>query len=466
MKNNAVSSIEKMINPESIAVIGASRDPNSVGYGILKNLISNYKEEGRGQYKYEGKVFAINPNAKQILGIKCYEDILSVHEHIDLAIICVRAQIVNQVAWQCAKKGVKSIIVISAGFGEIGTAGRIMQEQLVKICKQHSMRMLGPNCLGVIRPSKTMNASFALTIPNPGQVAFISQSGAIADSVIDWAIEEKYTFSTIVSTGNSADLDAADWLDWLARDKQTKSIAMYVESIKNGRKFIKSAKKLKEKKPIILLKGGKTSQGQKAANSHTGALAGDYQVFFGAMKEAGVIIAESIEEMFDLARALCKQPKLQKNSIAIITNGGGVGVLCADYCSQFGLNLANLKKSTLNKLDKTKMMNPNYSKNNPLDIIGDARPLQYKAALETLIGENYISGILVIQTLQSMTDPVWDAKIVIEVHKKNPKKPIICVFMGGKYSHVGIRLLEQNNIVEFNEPRKAVKAMAALYGLV
>jgi len=328
------------------------------------------------------------------------------------------------------------------------------------------MRLLGPNCLGLLVPGRNYNASFGLSAPPSGEIALITQSGALADSILDWALKERYAFSAIASMGNAADLDAADFLEFFANDPQTKVVTFYLEGIRDGRKFFDTAKKVSAKKPIILLKGGRTREGQKAAISHTAALAGDNRVFDGAMRQAGVRMVDSLEELFDIANALTLQPRAKKNAIAVVTNGGGAGVLASDYCTRLGVNLVPLKPVTIAKLERTKQMHPAYSRRNPLDIVGDALPERYEAAINTLLAEEYIHGLIVIQTLQTMTDAKRDAQVVVEARKKFPKKPIVCVFMGGHYSAPGIELLRVNGVPDFNDPLKAVKAMAALCNVI
>ncbi|MCX8146944.1 MAG: CoA-binding protein [Candidatus Woesearchaeota archaeon] len=454
--------LDKIFNPKSVALIGASRDEKSVGYGILKSLVKGCVFQGDYCKPFTGKIFPINPNTDEIMGIRCYKSILEIEEDIDLAIIAVPSKIVPQIMKECAKKKVSGAIIISAGFAELGEEGKRLQEETIKIAKASKIPVVGPNCLGIIRPSINLNSSFAPSMPPPGNVAFVSQSGAIADSVIDWAIEQKYGFSAIISYGNRADLDVYDFVEWLEKDEETKAIAIYLEGINDGRRFVEVASRVSKKKPIIALKAGRTEEGTKAISSHTGSLAGSYEIYKAAFKQSGIIVAETIEELFDLAKALANQPKCRENSIAIITNGGGCGVLCADYCSSLGIGLAELKKSTIAKLDKSGQMHPAYSRRNPLDLVGDALPKRYEVAINTLLSEPYISGIIVIQTLQTMTDPEEDAKIIINAHKKHPNKPIICVFMGGYFSRKGVLLLEENGIPNYNDVSKAAKAMWAL----
>ncbi len=462
MNNDKLKKLDSLFKPKSIALIGASRDEKSVGHGILRNLVKGCNYECRYCMPFEGKIFPVNPNASEILGLKCYPSIKSIRDEIDLAIIAVPSKIVPFVAKECAEKKVKAVVVISAGFAELNGEGKKLQEELLKILRKANIPLVGPNCLGIIRPASKMNASFAPTTPPEGNVAFVSQSGALADSIIDWAIEARYGFSTIISYGNKADLDVHDFMRWLEKDKETRVITLYIEGIDDGRKFIEVASKTARKKPVIALKAGRTDAGIKAISSHTGSLAGSYNIYLAAFKQSGVLAADTIEEMFDNAKAFANQPLPKLNSIAIVTNGGGCGVMCADYCESFGVKLAELKPTTIKKLDKSGKMHPACSRKNPLDIVGDALPERYEAAINILLAENYIYGLIVIQTLQTMTDPLENAKIIIEAKKKHPEKPIICVYMGGKFSKEGSNLLEQHGIPDYNDLRKAAKAMEAL----
>ncbi|PIN87248.1 hypothetical protein COV19_00570 [Candidatus Woesearchaeota archaeon CG10_big_fil_rev_8_21_14_0_10_44_13] len=460
--DSKIKKLDALFNPKSVVLIGASRDSRSVGYGILKNLVSGCFFESRYCKPFGGRVYAVNPNAQEILGVKCHPSIIDIKEEIDLAVIAVPAKIVPKIMKDCVKKKVKGFIIISAGFGEIGPEGKKLQNEIVAIARSAKTPLIGPNCLGIIRTPIYLNASFAPSIPPRGPVAFLSQSGAIADSIIDWAIEYRYGMSTLISYGNRADLDVHDFLEWLYDDPETKAIALYIEGIEDGRKFMEVAKKVSARKPIIALKAGRTAEGASAIASHTGSLAGSYEIYKTAFRQSGVIVADNIEELFDLAKALANQPACRENSIAVVTNGGGCGVLCADHCSALGVKLVELKKNTLQKLDRTGKMHPAYSRRNPLDIIGDALPDQYEAAINTLLGEDYIHGLIIIQTLQTMTDPEKDAKVIIEAHKKYPNKPLICVYMGGQYSKKGAETLESHHIPDFNDVSKAAKAMWVL----
>ncbi|MBW2965607.1 CoA-binding protein [Candidatus Woesearchaeota archaeon] len=457
-----MTNLDKIFNPKTIALIGASRDHGSVGHGILQNLIKGCVFESEFCRSFKGKIYPVNPNTEEILGSRCYPSIKDIEDDIDLAIIAVPAKIVHSIVKECIQKKVGGIIIISAGFAEFNEEGKKLQDQIVKDVRAAKIPLIGPNCLGIIRPSINLNASFAPSMPPQGKIAFVSQSGAIADSIIDWAIANRYGFSTFISYGNRADLDVHDFLEWLEKDQETKAIAMYMEGISDGKRFMEVAKKVSKTKPIIALKAGRTKKGIAAISSHTGSLAGSYEVYKAAFKQSGIVIAETIEDLFDLAKGLATQPLCKENAVAIVTNGGGCGVLCADYCSALGINLVELKKSTIKKLDKSGKMHAAYSKRNPLDIVGDALPERYEVAIDVLLSESYISGLIVIQTLQTMTNPEEDARIIMEAHKKYPDKPIICVYLGGRFSKRGRLLLEAHGIPDFNDLSKAARVMKAL----
>ena len=457
--------IDQLVKPSSVAVIGASIDPASVGQGVLKSLLYGSVFEVGGAKPFPGKVYPVNPHHDEVLGKKCYASVHDVPGEVDLAVLCVPAAAVIQVVRECGQKKVKTLVITTAGFAEIGAQGRLLQEQLAAEADKYGMTILGPNCLGIIRPPESLNASFALAAPKDGDVAFISQSGALSDSVIDWAIENRFKFSLLVSVGNSAQLDTTDFIEWCETDPHTKAIAVYLEGLKDGRRFMEVCRRVSRTKPIVLLKAGRGAAGTKSAGAHTGSLVGSYRVWKAACRQCGVVLANDFEELFEFSGALASQKRSTHNSIAIITNGGGAGVLCADYCEENGIRLAELTEDTLKTLEN-KGMHKAYSRRNPLDLVGDALPERYKAAVDTLMSTEYIGAVIVIQTLQTMTDTVEDAKIVIEAKKKFPDKPVCCVFMGGRFTRPGSKLLVEHGIAEFNDPRRAARTMAAMLGLL
>lgn len=454
--------LEMFFDPESVAIIGASRKENSVGHGVLKSLLKGGVFRNKTNRRFRGRVYPVNPNANSIMGKKCYASVTDIKGNVDLAVIAVNAKLVFSVMEECAKKRVKGVIIISAGFGELGEEGKKQENKIKELANKSKIRIIGPNCLGLMRPSSSLNASFGPCMPNHGEVAFFSQSGALIDSVIDWSLEHKYGFSAVVSIGNSMDVGISELLRWASEDKNTKSIALYLEGLKDGKKFIKVAREVMKKKPIVVLKSGRTATGMKAASSHTGSLAGSYEIYKAAFRQARVHVAEDMDELFEMADALAKQPMCKKNNIAIITNGGGAGVLCADHCESMGIRLAELDEKTINILDDSGKMHPAYSRRNPLDLVGDALHDRYEIAIGTVLAQKNIGGLIVIQTLQTMTQPMLDAEAVIKARKKYPDKPIITSYMGGRFSRKSIELLENNKVPDFNNPYKSAVAMKVL----
>ena len=458
---NWTAKLGSLFRPKSIAILGASREEGKAGNGIVRNLRQGCIYSCKYCKPFQGKLYPVNPNAGEVLGLRCYPSIRHIKDEVELAIVAVPAAACPQVVMECCEKGVKAIILISSGFAETGEAGKKLQEEIAATARNHGVPLLGPNCLGVIRPSSNLNASFAPAMPPQGGIALLTQSGALADSVIDWAIEARYGFSTVASYGNKAVLDSTDFLEWLAADVETKVIAIYMEGLNDGRRFAREAAEAARKKPIVALKAGKTKSGRKAASTHTGSLAGSYEVYRAVLERQGVHMAATIEELFDVSKALATLPPC-RNSIAIVTNGGGCGTLLADYCDELGVKLCELKESLLKRLDQSEAMHHGYSRRNPLDIIGDALPERYEVAVNELLKEPYVAGMIVVQTLQSMTNAVEDAKILIEARKAHPEKPIISVFLGGKFSKEAVMLLEQHGIPDYNELWKAANAMKAL----
>lgn len=447
--------------PDGVAVIGASPHPEKLGYQVVRNLVSGGSFSLPHLKGFSGKIFPVNPRANEILGLKCYPSVAKIPERVDLAIICTPAKLVPRVVQECAEKKVKGITIISAGFGETGEEGKNLQNEFLSIAKKYGIRIVGPNCLGTLYTHAYLNASFGPFLPFAGPITFISQSGALVDSIIDWSVKENYGFSAIVSYGNKSDLDAPDFIAWAANDNYTKAIALYIEGLNDGRYFLEVAKRVTPIKPIIALKAGKTAAGTKAASSHTGSLAGSYQIYKGAFKQAGVITADTLTQMFDMAKALALQPPAKGNRIAIVTNGGGNGVMTADYCEELGIELPPVPKDLIENLDKSGKMHPAWSRGNPLDIVGDAGPERYKIVLESVMSSDSYDAVIVIQTLQTMTQPVEDAKIVVEMQKKY-KKPVIGAFMGGPFTEPGVKYLEEHGIPNYNDVDRAAKVMLAL----
>jgi len=443
---------EMFFNPKSVALIGATDKKDSVGAGICRNLL-----EG----KEKREIYFINPYRKKVFGIKTFKNIQDIQKPIDLAIIAVPANIVSQVAKDCAQKKVKGVIIISAGFAEIGEKGKELQDEVLAILEKGGVRLIGPNCLGIIRPSQKLNASFAPLTPQKGEIALISQSGAIIDSLVDKSLTENFGFSLVISYGNEADLKLIDFLKYAKEDSETKVITIYLESLKEGSEFIKVAKEISKRKPIIILKGGRGKITQKAVQSHTGSLTTDSILYSIAFKKAGIFEVNNLTELINVSKALTLEPKI-KNEIAILTNGGGLGILLTDSCEKYGLNLAKISKKTISKIDKSLLVNKNWSKKNPVDIVGDATEKSYYIALKSLLEQKNISGVIVAQSVQVMTKPDKNAKIVLELKKEYPEKAIVCCFVGGKINKRAEKIFERNKVLNFQEPEMAALVMKSL----
>jgi len=443
--------LEALFNPYSLAIIGASRTPKKVGHEVLKNII---------QSKYSGKIYPINPYADEILNIKCYHSISNVPDRIDLGIIAVPASIVPTVVEEAGKKGIKALIIISAGFKEQGSHGLQIEQDIINICKKYQIRALGPNCLGIIDTYTPMNASFASITPNKGNIAFVSQSGALGTAILDWALEKKIGFSKFVSLGNKADIDETDLIMALAKDERTKVILLYLEGIKRGSAFIKAAQKVAKIKPVVILKSGITEVGARAILSHTGVMAGSDLAYNVAFARARVIRADTIEELFDIAEVFSAHPPLIGPNIAIITNAGGPGVVASDACYKYNLKVASIPAKIVEKLREK--LPPAAGFFNPIDVLGDASAERYGFALKTIIKSDDINGLLLILSPQAITEPEMTAKVIIEAKRKNPDKPIVTSFLGGKSIEKAVTMLKEAGIPNYEFPERGVRALSAL----
>lgn len=413
---------------KTYAVVGASRNEKKVGHSIFKNLLHSNK-----------KVFPVNPKTKEILGHKCYEDILEIPYQIECVIVAVPAKLAPLILRQCEKRKVKSVIILSAGFSEIGNKN--LEERIKKIAEEANITLLGPNSYGFIDPTQKLNTTYFEGIPKEGKIAFISQSGAIGSAVIDSA--EK--LSGFVSIGNSLQLDFSDFIEYYSKDKKTKVITLYLESLQEekGKRFIEACKKCK--KPIVVLKAGKSKQGQKAAKSHTAALASEQGVYLGILKQAKVIEVDSIKQLFNVARILEKYGKIE-NKTAIITNAGGLGVLTTDACEENKIKIPNLEKSTIEKLNK--ILVPNWSHNNPIDLIGDALAEDYEKTIQILEKEKF-DFFTILLTPQKMTEALATAKTLLKT-----KKPVFTCFLGGKQIQKAEEFMDQFGIINFDDPKE------------
>jgi len=438
-----------IFSPRSVAVIGASRDRGKVGWGILDNLKKNFK----------GRVFPINPKAGRILGLKCYSSISMVPGRVELAVIAIPARFVPQVLEECGRKRVKTVVVISAGFKESSIEGTKLENECLRIVKKHRMRMVGPNCLGIINTYSGLNATFASHMPGRGKIAMMSQSGALCSAILDWAKLEDVGFSKFVSLGNKADLSENEFLEMLNADGNTRVILGYLEDLKDGKTLMETSRSVSRKKPVIFMKSGRTSAGARAAASHTGALAGSDSAYDTAFEQCGIMRADSAEELFDYAIAFAEQPIPKGNGVAIVTNAGGPSIIATDACESYGLEITAFENNTIKKLRN--FLPAASSIYNPVDMLGDADAERYKKTLETVVADRNVDCVIVLLTPQAMTNAKEIAEVVAGVSKKTGK-PVLCSFMGGVDVSAGIRILKKNGIPNYPYPERAAKTMSAM----
>jgi acetyl coenzyme A synthetase (ADP forming)-like protein len=444
--------LDPLFKPSSIAVIGASRTPGKVGHEVLRNIVSS---------GFKGRIYPINPNASEILGLKCYPSVLHVEGDIDLCVVAVPAEVVPQIIEGIEEKKVKSLIILSAGFKESGLEGAKLENAVMKVCRKHKIRVLGPNCLGIIDTYTPLNASFAPRLPRKGNIAFVSQSGALGTALLDWAIEEGIGFNKIISLGNKADIDETDLIHELMDDISTKVIIVYLEGVENGREFVRAAREVTRKKPLIILKAGNTSAGARAVSSHTGTLAGSDLAYTIAFEHAGVIRVATTEELFNLAEAFSTQPIPQGPNVAIITNAGGPGILATDACEKYGLTIAPITAPIVKKLRQKLPSAAGFF--NPIDLLGDATAERYWFTIDTVLRSEDVHNALIILTPQAMTKPLEVAETIIELKRQFPEKPIVTSFLGGKRVEAAIEILEGAKTPNYAFPEKAVQALSSLY---
>ncbi|MGD6852532.1 MAG: acetate--CoA ligase alpha subunit [Candidatus Bathyarchaeia archaeon] len=448
------TNLDKVFNPQSVAIIGASDVEGSVGYAIVKNFT---------QSGYAGKVYFVNIKKPEILGVKTYQTVEQIPEPVDLALIATPAKTVPDVMVECGKAHVKGVIIVSAGFKEIGPAGKALEDKVGEVAKQYGIRVIGPNCIGIIRPRINLNATFLDKMPKAGNVAFLSQSGALGSAILDWAIHENIGFSNFVSVGSMIDVDFGDLIDYFGGDPKTKSILMYVEGITQARKFMSAARHFARTKPIIVVKSGKFSESAKAAASHTGSLSGEDGVYDAAFKRAGVVRVSEIADLFNAAEVLGTQPLPRGNNLAIITNAGGPGVMATDSLIGFGGKIAKISQKTIDSLNL--VLPPFWSHGNPIDVLGDAKADRYKAALDAALNDDNVDGILIIFTQQAVSESVEIAKNIVELVRNKPyqNKTILTSFMGYGAVQEANNILNANNIPTYSTPEQAIKTYMYMY---
>ena len=443
--------LEKLFYPKSIAVIGASREQGKVGHSILKNLL---------QYGFPGKIYPINPKAEEILRIKTYSTIFAVQGEIDLAVVAIPAEFVPSILRDCVNKKIGAVIIISAGFKESGKQGSQLERELVEIIKNSGIRVLGPNCLGIIDTASSLNASFAAGMPSRGNIAFFSQSGALCTAVLDWALEQDVGFSKFISLGNKADIDEVSLLLALAEDRETKVILGYLEGIENGVRFMEVAREVSRKKPVIITKSARTQAGARAASSHTGTLAGLDAAYEAAFRQCGIIRAETVQTLFDYAIAFAQQPIPRGPNLAILTNAGGPAIIAADAVENSILRMASFRENTISKLRKD--LPSNASVYNPVDVIGDAGADRYEKAMKTIVDDPGVDSLTIILAPQAMTDIKETAEVISKISSAVSDKPIVASFMGQLQVKEGRRILRSGKIPNYPYPERTISAVEAM----
>ncbi|MHC4659313.1 MAG: acetate--CoA ligase alpha subunit [Planctomycetota bacterium] len=453
-----IKNVESIMNPTSIAVVGATNRPGSVGLAVFRNILNA---------GFEGVLYPVNPKAKAVQSVKAYPKLTDIPDEVDLAVVIVPAEIVCSILEEAGHKQVKGAIVITAGFKEVGGRGVELESSLKEVVEKYDIRLVGPNCLGVINNDEKvrLNASFATKMPKAGNIAFISQSGALCTAVLDYAEGRDVGFSKVVSFGNKADVSEIDLLHYLKDDPDTDVILMYLEDITHGRAFLETAREItwQARKPMLAVKSGRSTEGARAAASHTGSLVGSDTAYDAIFHQSGILRVESIDELFNQAIAFSKQPIPKGNRVAIITNAGGPGIMATDAAIRHSLKMAAFSDETKQKLKQE--LPPTASIQNPVDVIGDATHERYEAAIRHILVDENVDAAIIILSPQAMTDILKTAEIVPRV-VKGIDKPVLCSFMGIVDVSQGIQYLEKHGIPNYAFPEAAVRSMAsmAFYG--
>jgi len=447
--------LDKFFSPQSVAIVGASHTAGKIGYSIVENFVRE---------KFAGNIYPINPDTSPIFNLPVYKSVKDVEGEIDLTVIVVPAAVVPEVLKECVAKKIKAVIIISAGFSEVGGEGKKLEEKCKKIIAGTGTRVIGPNVIGVYDSTTHVDTLFLslnkMGRPKPGGIAFISQSGAIGSTMLDWLSEENIGISKFVSYGNAMDVNECDLLEYLGKDEKTKVIAVYLEGIKaNGKRFIKILKEITRKKPVVILKAGKTEKGTKAVVSHTGSLAGSSKIYSAVFKQTGAIEANTWEELFDYARSFATQPLPKGNRAAIVTDGGGFGVLTTDACEQLGIQLPEPSNQLKNKF---KNIFPHYViLRNPIDLTGDATTERYRTAIEECLKSKEYDGVIAIVLYQVPTLDKNITNVLIELSKKY-EKPLLCCASGGKSTKTITTILENNRVPVYPTPDRVAKSFSIL----
>jgi acetyltransferase len=437
-----------LFEPASVAVIGASERTDSIGEVLMRNMLAA---------KFRGKLFAINPKHARVHGVRCVPSIGDLPQPVDLAVIATPAPTAPALIEQCGRAGVRAAVVIGAGFGETGAAGAALERAMLENAHRHKIRLLGPNCLGIMRPSSGLNATFARGAARAGSLGLISQSGAVCTALIDWATPHRVGFSSIVSLGASTDVDFGELIDYLVNDPATAHILLYIEGVRDARRFVSALRAAARVKPVILMKVGRYPDGSRAIKSHTGAMVGTDDVFEAVVRRTGVVRVKTIGQLVAVAQALASRVRPQGNRLAIITNGGGPGVMAADRATELGLPLATLAPATIDTLQSA--LPASWSHGNPVDIIGDADAARYRAAVSACLADPAVDGALVILTPQAMTDAAAAATAVIDSAQQS-NKPLLACWMGEQSMADARRLFAKAHVPVFGTPEPAVDMFA------
>ncbi|MEM0090416.1 MAG: CoA-binding protein, partial [Nitrososphaerota archaeon] len=447
--------LEYLVRPRTVAIVGASREPTKIGHVILKNIIDNGFPKER--------VFPINPNVEEILGLKCYANLKEVPSELDLAVIAVPANIVPKIIEDCVEKGVKFAAIISSGFREVGNVEA--EKRVVEIAKKGGVRVLGPNIVGLIDTVVNLNASFLPYLPEKGEIVMISQSGALAAGLLTWTKVKGIGLLDIISLGNRADIDECELIEFFSKDPHTKAITLYMEGVEDGKKFMEVAERVCRKKPIIILKAGKGKKAAEAVRSHTGSLAGLDVAYDAAFKQCGIIRASDIRTLFDYALSLAMLPDPKGENVVIVTNGGGVGIMCADACEDLGLHLMEIPDDLA--LALREWMPSFGSVLNPIDLTGMATEKEYYGALSVLLRDERVHAVITLFSHPATLDPMNVAKAIAScVSEVGKNKPIVSAFIGGKECDDATRFLIKNGVPTFDTPERAAAAIATKYKYV
>ncbi len=446
--------LDRFFNPQSVAIVGASRQPNKVGYEVLAGLLKG---------GYPGKIFPVNPTAEEVQGLKAWPDLKSIGQTPELVLLIVSAKYVPKLMQECADLGVKAVIIIASGFKEAGPQGADLEKSIIRIAKNANMRIIGPNCIGLMVPGHKLNVSFGGDLPMPGSIGYFSQSGSLLAAIVDMARDARVGFSKLISIGNKADVDELAIIRALGEDPETRVIAGYLETIADGDAFIRQAERISMEKPILLMKAGFTVAGARAASSHTGRMAEVESAYECVFERAGVIRCESIKDQFDFARAFAYQPLPKGPRVAVIANAGGAGIMATDAIEREGLELAQFSDETQKRLSQSQELSRAASISNPIDLLGDALSDRYEFALRTVLNDPNVDTALVLLSPHAMTECAQTAHAIVRVANQNgPAKPILACFLGAGRVAEAVKVLREGKIPPYDSPESAVRTIKAL----